>query len=223
MICPKEDVSMRNNNHRPATSHILARLLPLKNSQARSRVFGIIASLVVALGGLVVPVQADVITGIFDGNTILTPTVTPGVFIQNFTGDGEDTTFGLFTASAQSTIDFSNPPLILISNGTLSETFKNGTLLGTSSGSGTASGHGTATFTIDFVITGGTGNFAGGTGEATLTGTITQTSPTTELISASYTGSLTPVPEPSTLVLLTTGLVGFGLWRRRTGRCKQTC
>jgi len=82
--------------------------------------------------------------------------------------------------TATSTVDFSDPPTLVISDGTLTETFLSGTLFGTSSGSGTASGLGTATFTIDFVITGGTGIFAGYTGEATLTGVITQTSPTTE-------------------------------------------
>jgi hypothetical protein len=169
-----------NNNHRPATS--LVRLLPFQNSQAHSRVFGIMASLVVALGVLVVPVQADMIMGTFEGDSTLTATGTPGVFIQSFTGDGDDTVFGSFTPSSLSTIDFSHPPDILISDGMLSEIFAHGTLFGTSSGSGTASGHGTATFTIDFVITGGTGDFAGDTGEATLTGTITQTSATTESI-----------------------------------------
>jgi hypothetical protein len=99
-----------------------------------------------------------------------------------------------------STIDFSSPPNILITAGTLSETFLHGTLLGTASGSGTASGHGTATVTIDYVITGGTGLFAGATGEATLTATITSTSPTTESISnGTYVGSLTLVPDPALL------------------------
>jgi len=78
---------------------------------------------------------------------------------------------------------------------------------GTSTGTGTANGAGSATFTIGFVITGGTGIFDEAEGEVTLTGTITQTGPTTEAIrNGSYTGSFTIVPEPSTL-----GLFGAGL------------
>jgi hypothetical protein len=56
------------------------------------------------------------------------------------------------------------------------------------------------------VFTGGTGIFAGATGEAILHGTITQTSPTTETISlGNYTGTVnlvTVVPEPGTFALL---------------------
>jgi len=144
----------------------------------------------------------------------------PGIYVQNFTGDGDDTTFGSFTPASQSTIDFSNPPTILITSGMLTETFSNGTLFGTTSGNGTASGHGTATFTIDFVITGGTGFFAGDMGEATLTGTITSTGPTTESITGSYSGSLTSTPEPATITLLgigIAGMAGYG-WRRRKTR-----
>jgi hypothetical protein len=162
------------------------------------------------LWSVAVPVQAGSISGTFDGDATLTPTGTPGIYTQNFTGDGDDTTYGSFTPTSQSTIDFSNPPHILISDGMLSDAFAGGTLFGTDSGSGTASGTGTATFTIDFAITGGTGIFAGATGEATLAGTITQTSPTTETISnGSYTGSISTSPEPSTLILLAGGL---GLW-----------
>ncbi len=209
---------MKSNRHQPATSRILSRAISAKHPQVRSRVFGMMASLVLGLGALSVPAHAGVITGTFTGDSTLTPTGTPGVFIQNFSGDGDDTTFGAFTPLSQSTIDFSHPPNILISNGTLSETFTNGTLLGTSSGSGTASGLGTAAFTINFVITGGTGDFAKFTGEATLTGTITQTSPTTESLAGSYTGAISAVPEPSTLCLLAIGLAGFGFRRRRKAR-----
>ena len=144
----------------------------------------------------------------------MTPTGTPGVFTQSFTGDGHDTTFGGFTPTSQSTVDFSHPPNILISGGTFLETFVGGTLFGTSTGSGTASGTGTATFAADFVFTGGTGIFVGATGSAHITGTITVTSPTTEAISdAHYTGTLDAVPEPSTMTLFAAGLAVYG-WRR---------
>ena len=174
----------------------------------------------VVMGGLVVPVQGGLISGTLSGDSTLTPTGTPGVFVQNLTGDGDDTVFGSFTPQSQSTIDFSHPPTILISAGTFLETFSQGTLFGTSSGSGTASGHGTAAVTVDFVFTGGTGLFTGATGEATFTGTITTTSSTTESITGSYVGSLTIVPEPSTLALLaptiTVGAVVV-IRRRRPG------
>jgi PEP-CTERM motif len=145
----------------------------------------------------------------------LTLTGTPGVFAINFTGDGEDDTFGAFTPTGMSTIDFSHPPGIVLSGGTITETFADGTLFGTTSGSGSGNGNGTANFTIDFMITGGTGEFYGDTGEATLTGTITQTSPTTDAISGSYTGSVAATPEPSTWMLLVTGLAAAGFRRAR--------
>jgi hypothetical protein len=176
-----------------------------------------VAATVIALVVMVVlavPVHADSISGSLTGNSALTPTGTPGIFVQNFSGDGDDTVFGSFTPQSQSTIDFSHPPDIVVSNGMFLETFPHGTLFGTSSGNGTASGHGTATITLDFVITGGTGIFARDTGEATVTGTITQTSPTTESFTGSYTGSLTAIPEPSSLALLAPAAVVV-FWRRR--------
>jgi hypothetical protein len=158
----------------------------------------------VVLGCLAAPVRAGTISGNFDGNATLTPTGTPGIFSQSFTGDGEDSTFGSFTVTSNSTVDFSDPPSIVISNGELVLTFAGGTLLGVGTGTGTASGTGTATFSVDFMVTGGTGLFAGATGDVSVTGTITATSPTTESVSASYNGSLTLVPEPGPLAMFAT-------------------
>jgi hypothetical protein len=155
---------------------------------------------VVVMVGLVVPVRGGQISGTLSGDSTLTPTHTSGVFVQNFTGDGADMQFGPFTPTSQSIINFRNPPNILISDGTFLETFPNGTLFGTSSGEGTASGMQTAKVTVDFVFTGGTGFFAGTTGEATFTGTITTTGPMAEAIDGTYVGQLS-IPEPSTLAL----------------------
>jgi hypothetical protein len=153
----------------------------------------------VALGGLVAPVQGGSISGTYSGVATLTPT-TPGFFVQNFTGHGDDTTFGSFVVKSSATVDFSKQPDITLSDGKFSEIFSQGTLFGICSGSGTASGHGTATFTVDYIFTGGTGLFAGDTGEATITATVTSTGSTTESATGSYAGSL--VPEPSSLALL---------------------
>ena len=163
-----------------------------------------LALLVASVAWLIVPAQAGSLGGSFDGVATLTPTSTPGVFIQNFVGDGTDATFGAFDATSQSTVDFTNPPIITITNGTLSEVFAGGDLFGTGSGSGMANGHGIATFTIDFIITGGTGIFEHQTGDAIITGTITQTGPLTEAIEATYTGML-GTPEPSSVSLLLLG------------------
>ncbi len=180
---------------------------------------------VVIMVGLVFPVQGELISGTLSGDSTLTPTSTSGVFVQNFTGDGDDPTYGSFTPKSQSTIDFSNPPNITISGGMLSLTFAQGTWFGTTSGDGTASGLGTATFEVDFVITGGTGLFAGAKGEATIMGTIITTGPTTESITGSYVGSLTLVPEPSTLALFASavavGAVVVVRGRRREAKARE--
>jgi hypothetical protein len=161
----------------------------------------LIVMLVVVLVGLAVPVRAGSLSGTFGGDSTLTPTGTQGMFTQNFTGKGTDVTYGEFTAASTSHINFASPPDIFISDGMLSMTFSKGTLFGTSEGIGTSNGLGMATFTIDFAITAGTGLFAGAIGDATLTGTITQTSPTTESITnGSYAGTFS-VPEPSSLAL----------------------
>jgi hypothetical protein len=172
------------------------------------------AMALIVVSGVMTSAKAAAISGSFDGVSTITPTGTPGVFTQSFSGDGDDTTYGSFTPTSTSTVDFSNPPNIVITNGMISLAFSNGTLVGTSSGTGKGNGQGVATFTADFVITGGTGIFANDIGNVMVTGTITTTSPTTEAIDASYTGSLTTVPEPSTVLLMAAGMAGV-VWRRR--------
>jgi len=177
----------------------------------------------VIMGGLAVPVQGGyMISGSLSGDSTLTATGTLGIYIQNFTGEGDDNTFGAFTSQSQSTIDFTKPPDISLTGGMLSEAFTNGTLFGTSSGSGNANGMGKAIMTIDFVITGGTGFFAGATGEATISGTLTSTSATTESFSGTYVGTLSIVPEPNSLTLLALAMIPgaiVGVVRqRREGR-----
>jgi len=83
----------------------------------------------VVMGGLALPVHAGPISGTLSGDSTLTPAGTPGIFVQTFTGDGDDTIYGSFTAQSGSTIDFSDPPHILISSGSFTEVFSQGTLL----------------------------------------------------------------------------------------------
>ena len=172
------------------------------------------SSIALVLIASVAPVHASTISlsGTLAGDSTITPSGTPGVYVQNFTDDGIDVTYGIFTAQSHSTVDFSNPPKILISDGAFTEVFAQGNLFGTSSGDGSASGQGTATVTLDLVFTGGTGLFAGFTGEGTATESITRNSPTTESLTGNYTGELTSaVPEPSTWAMLLFGFSGLGL------------
>ena len=155
----------------------------------------------VALGGLVAPARAGSISGDISGDTVITP-ISPNIFFQSFSGEGDDTVLGSFAMQSQSTVDLSNPPDIIISNGRCSQTYSEGILFGISSGSGTTTGMGTGTFEIEIVFTGGTGLFAGATGEVTATGTELSTGPTTGTITGSYVGTLSSVPEPGGLALL---------------------
>jgi hypothetical protein len=180
---------------------------------AMCKVAKCVIALLMMTAGFAVPVRAGPISGSFGGDSILAPTGTPGIFVQKYTGTGNDTTFGAFTVESTSTADFSHPPDIVVSNGSFTETFTEGELFGTSSGDGTASGTGTATATIDIVFTGGTGLFAGAAGEATSLQTLMSTGPTTTSGTGTYSGSLAIVVEPSSLALLAPAV--FVLCRRR--------
>jgi hypothetical protein len=175
----------------------------------------------VVLGGLAAHARAGSISGTVSGDTTLTP-ISPNVFLQSFSGTGDDTLLGPFTMQSQSTVDLNNPLDIIISNGTCSQTFAEGTLTGTCSGSGTTTGMGTGTFENEIVFTGGTGLFAGATGEMTVTGTEVSTGPTTGAITASYVGTLSSVPEPGGLALLTPAIAVGAVVLVRARRNKPT-
>ena len=165
--------------------------------------------------GVIAPAGAGPITGSFGGDSTFTPTATPGVLAQAYTGEGTDMTFGSFTVQSHSIVDFSSPPAISVNNGTFTETFSQGTLLGTFSGEGTTSGTGIGTATAELVFSGGTGLFTDATGEASVLQTIMKTGPTTASGSATYTGTLSLVPEPGSLALLATAV--FLFYQRRRG------
>jgi hypothetical protein len=145
------------------------------------------------------------------------------VFIQNFMGDGTDTTYGAFDVTSTSTVDFSSPPTITIINEMLQEVFAAGSLFGTGSGSGMATATEPPRSRPTSSLPVGQGYLNVSHGTATIMGTITQTGPLTEVISnASYTGTLTSVPEPSSIGLLVLGTsLGYRFLKDRLTRA--TC
>ncbi len=178
----------------------------------------------VVLGGITAPARAGSISGDLSGDTAILP-ISANVFLQTFTGEGDDTLLGSFTTQSQSTVDLSNPLNIILSNGTCSQTFSEGTLFGTCSGSGTTTGMGTGTFETEIVFTGGTGFFAGATGGMTVTGTEVRTGPTTGAITGTYVGMLSSVPEPGGLALLAPAIAvgACVLVRERRRRTRAYC
>ena len=180
------------------------------------------AILIAAVAPLLTPLYGAAISGSLDGDVTLTPTATPGIFGLNFTGVGSDAAYGAFTPTSTSTVNISSPPNIQVANGMLTETFAHGTLFGTSSGDGTASGAGTAAVTINFLITGGTGFFAGASGDAVVTGNLTATSPTTASFAGSYAGSLNGVPDASpTMAMLAPVVAAVFLGRGRKAASRR--
>jgi len=174
----------------------------------------------VMMGGLAVPVQADSTptSGTLQGNSTLTSTgdLCGCVFDSNFIGSGVDTVSGSFTASNMG-IDIFSSSTSFTSSGTFIDVFAGGTVFGTFTESGTVSGDTTAV-TIDTVTTGGTGVFAGDTGEGIVTGTNTSTN--TPMFNGTYTGFIT-TPEPSSLALMLAGIGLLPLMRKRLARGQQ--
>lgn len=143
------------------------------------------------------------------------------VNINPSTGNSTGTSnFGNFTSIQSHCI---TPPLPApFDNGLFTWTFASGdTLAGTYFGALTASGApGVFNDTENYTITGGTGLFAGATGNIIGSGTVTfapGSLPISNVIlNGTVTGpGLTAVPEPTTMLLLGTGLAGVSATVRK--------
>ena len=180
--------------------------------------FRLVSASLIALAGFVAPVQAGTIAfSETDSGTLVEPLtfVFPNlVGTAALSGSGTGT-FGSFTFTANSDLTIFGPPpsftSVSITNGTVTVTYSDGTLFGTSSGTGTTNGT-TATDTINVIYTGGTGVFAGDTGTATELETVDIDANT---FTSTVTGTLTTTPLPTTWLMLLSGFVGLGLFAYR--------
>jgi hypothetical protein len=179
----------------------------------RSLVSALIALMI--MGAFAARVQADSTNsnGTLTGTSTITATANPClcVFDSSFTGSGVDSVSGSFTTTNMGPLIFSSLTMFT-SSGTFEDVLAGGTLFGTFTGSGTVDG----TVTTHSLFTGGTGMFAGDTGESTITSICTTTSPTTSSCTGKFATSITTAPEPTSLVLLLAG-IGLLLAMRKRG------
>ena len=140
---------------------------------------------------------------------------TPSTLISGIFGTGTSN-LGAFTTVESNCLD---PITGRLFNGRFTLAFADGsTLFGTASGAvALPPVAGTTTNVFEYLVTGGTGLYAGASGHLRVDGVVRFNPDGTTGNTFTYAGSISTVPEPSTVLLLGVGLVGLAA-RARTRR-----
>ncbi|MBS1810403.1 MAG: PEP-CTERM sorting domain-containing protein [Acidobacteria bacterium] len=179
--------------------------------------------------GFTAKAKADTVSFSVTGLGISVPTGPPTPTQLDFNFKGNYTSpIGALAINALGSVSLAviNPDGSNPNKGTFTITGPDGsTFSGTFAGSiQQATAAGDTTYTLSYTITGGTGIFAGATGNGTSIGNLNVITGATQdrlTITLTAPGVTAPVPEPATLLLLGTGLAATATRFRRKKKSQQ--